>query len=530
VLDQIEYVYLAKPDGQDVAIFGQLPAPSAREGLSDMFQDRPTARKVDQSTLVSIPLGQNTWCLWMLGLVPTVTALPRVLTTIAALSRAYSVQSESVAQNRPIDLAGAEAVLADLPRRRRMNPKVLMARMTAYLVERNACRAVMVLAVKNGLVQKTWGSDETVMQVQCELRAAFVQQMQDGQTAKRVLATSTEPIDFESTMIAQRLGAQSLSFHSAPATSGYGIVLIDPAPEHSIPLVKEVAQALQFSRPISTTPFLTKRRKQVLAGLGAVLGIWLLWPAPIWLTVTGVSVPDSTVTASVSQDATLQQMFVRVGDQVAKDQPIAQLFSAQLEERRAQESLQIKVEELSAQAAMAKNDFGAFQLAEQRGEIAKTRLAQLEARIAELAIKAPVGGLIVAAVPDSNKGAAVPRGSQIAQIQTAPEFVVRLNPARLDARLLTRGMVGQIYFRGLGDRTYALEMITPPVAILDPATRAEKLEAFAKITAADDGRLMGGLSGYARIQGPRQLRIFSLTRYMAEFVRLKAWTYLGLPL
>lgn len=529
MLDQVEYVYLAKPDGQEVALLGQLPAQSVRDGFSDMFQDRPSARKVDQSTLVSIPIGQNTWCFWMLRVIPTVTALPSVLTTIAALSRGYHLQPDPALHNRPVDLAGAEAALVDLPRRRRMNPKVLMARLTAYLVERNACRAVMVLAVKNGVVQKTWGSDETVMQVQGQLRATFVQHMQDGQRAKRVVLTSTEPIDFETVMIAQRLGAQSISFHAAPADSGYGLILIDPTPQ-SAPLVTEVAQALQFSRPISTTPFLTKRRRQVLAGLGAALAIWLLWPAPIWVTVTGVSVPDSTVTASVSTDATLQQMFVRVGDQVTQDQPIAQLFSAQLEERRAQESLQIKVEELSAQAAMAQNDFGAFQLAEQRGEIAKTRLAQLEARIAQLAIKAPVAGLIVAAVPDSNKGAAVPTGSQIAQIQTAPEFLVRLNPARVDARILARGMTGHIYFRGLGDRTYALEMITPPVAILDPATRAEKLEAFAKITATDDGRLMGGLSGYARIQGPRQMRIVSLTRYMAEYVRVKAWTYLGLPL
>ncbi len=528
MLDQVEYVYLAKPDGADVAIFGQLPDSSVRQGFSDMFQDRPAARKVDQFTLVSIPIGENLWCIWMLGLVPTVTTLPRVLTTIAALSRAYASKSAPSSPTKTADLAGPEAVLADLPRRRRQTPKVLMARMTAYLVERNAGSAVLVLAVKNGIVQKTWASDETVAKVQGELRAAFVQQMQGA--PKRVLVSSTDPLDFETVLIAQRLGAQSLGFYAAPAASGYGMILVDPAQDASAGPVAEVAQALQFSRPISTTPFLSRARKQSLAALGLILTTWLLWPAPIWLTVTGVSVPDATVTTSVTTEATLQQMFVRVGDQVVQDQPIAQLFSAQLEERRAQESLQIKVEELSAQAAMAKNDFGAFQLAQQRGEIAKTRLAQLQARIGQLAIKAPVAGQIVAAVPDSNKGAAVPTGTQIAQIQTAREFLVRLNPARVDARILARGMVGQIYFRGLGDRTYALEMITPPVAILDPATRAEKLEAFAKITAADDGRLMGGLSGYARIQGPRQIRIVSLTRYMVEFVRVKAWTYLGLAL
>jgi multidrug efflux pump subunit AcrA (membrane-fusion protein) len=75
-----------------------------------------------------------------------------------------------------------------------------------------------------------------------------------------------------------------------------------------------------------------------------------------------------------------------------------------------------------------------------------------------------------------------------------------------------------------------MRIITPPVATMDPNTRVETLEAYAQVTTEDDGRLMGGLSGYARIAAPRQMRILSLTRYVREYIRVTAWNYLGLPL
>lgn len=531
MFDQVEYVFLVRPDSQDVSIFGPLPSQDVRRAFDDLFQPRPAARKDGKSLIVSVPLDGNIWCIWRLGAVPTVTQLPNVLKTIAELSRGFAapkpiaVAGQVGAQTGGAPLNMAEAALADLPRLRRRNAKILVARLTAVLVEKGACTAAMIVAVKQGRQLKTWVSDASLTLVQGQLAAAYAQYTDAPST---VDARSEAPQDFETVLIAQKIAAQTITFY--PVKSGYGLILVDQSAQLAPPLAAEVAAAMQFSRPISIAPFLSQSRKRILAGLAAVLALWLVWPAPTWLTVTGNSVPDSTVTASLPTDATLLQMLVSVGMDVTIGQPLARLFSASLQERRAQEILSINVEELSAQAAMAENNFGAFQLAQKRGEIAKTRLAQLEARIAELTVKAPVAGWIVAAVPGSDTGAALQAGSPIAQIQTKPAFLVRLNPARVDARILTVGLSGQIYFRGLADRTYEIKMITPPVATMDRATGTEKLEAFAQVLTPDDGRLMGGLSGYARISGPRQMRIFSLTRYMAEYIRVQAWTYLGLAL
>jgi multidrug efflux pump subunit AcrA (membrane-fusion protein) len=379
-------------------------------------------------------------------------------------------------------------------------------------------------------VSKAWVSDERLKPVQAQLKAIFQSHLRQGRTPKRITLKSEDTADFEAQLVLRQLGLSSLDIVFPSQNAGYGLIVVDAAEGDHADIFSAAMAALQLSRPISDVPVLTQPRKRALIGAGLALAIWMAWPAPTWLTITGTSLPDAKLAIALPSDAALQQMFVRVGQTVQKGDPIAQLFSAQLQERRSQEELSIKVEELAAQAAMSENNFGSFQLAKQRAEIAKTRLAQIVARIEQLNVMAPADGLIVSAIPDNSKGAALPQGTTLAELQTAPKFLVRLNPARVDARLLEVGQTGKIYFRGLSDRTYELKIITPPVATLDPNTREETLESYAQVTTQDDGRLMGGLTGYARVAAPRQMRIMSLTRYLREYIRVAAWNYLGLPL
>lgn len=527
MLDHVDHIYLATPDARDVSILGVLPSEDVREGLADMRQHRPAARRTDKGFAASVPLAGGAWCIWLLAVVPPVTELPRLLTRMAELSRSFAPPPLAP----PPALAVLEPALADLPPRRRRNGKVLSARLSAWLVERTGCAAVMVIPVRQGRVLGGWPSDDKLARIAGQLRALMAAHAAPHTPPRLIVAASTDPSDLEATVLLGNLAAQRLLIVPPPQEAGYGLILLDPRADAATdPALAVAASVLQYSRPLTVAPAVSQGRKALVAVAAAALLLWLAWPAPTWLTVTGQSVPDETVTIALPSDATLQRMSVRVGMQVKAGDPVAQLFSAQLEERRAQEKLSIKVEELSAQSAMAQNDYGAFQLAEQRRQIAATRLQQIEARIADLTVAAPASGLVVAALPDSNTGAALPTGTQLAQVQTRPAFLVRLNPARVDARLLVPGQTGKIYFRGLADTTYDLTLVTPPVDTPDPATGSAKLEAFARITSADDGRLMGGLAGYARIAGPQQMRALSLGRYVGEFFRIKAWTYLGLPL
>lgn len=551
MIDKITAIVLLRKTGQVETIFGAPLADEIYLAWQDMLQSRPAARKDGGGFVVAVPLHKpsdadlvpsgQVWAVWQMDYVPPVLDLPRVLSTLADMSRGFvnaarigagaALHGDAAIGAQPdFTLAAIETALADLPARRRRNVAILTQRLAALLTHSTGCASVAAVAIRSGHVRQIWVSDDRLKPVLGQLRAFYSQQIRDGRDACRVEVTSESSADFEAGLLLHHIGASSLDLHFPTGDTGYGWILLNAQKGDHAAVMAAASAVVQLSQPLSVTPLLTKNRKNGLLAAAAIIAAWLLWPAPTWLTVTGTSLPDATLTVALSTDATLQQMFVRVGAHVEKGAPIAQLFSAQLEERRSQEELSIKVEELAANAAMSENNFGAFQLAKQRGEIAKTRLAQVVARIDQLKVTAPASGLIVAAVPDNTKGAALTQGTKLAEVQVSPKFLVRLNPARVDARILAVGQTGKIYFRGLSDRTYDVRLITPPVATLDSATRTEKLEAYAQVITPDDGRLMGGLSGYARIAGPRQLRILSLTRYLREYIRVTAWNYLGLPL
>ena len=85
-----------------------------------------------------------------------------------------------------------------------------------------------------------------------------------------------------------------------------------------------------------------------------------------------------------------------------------------------------------------------------------------------------------------------------------------------------------MFFRGLSDRGYHFTMQTPVYVERNPQSQTERLVAKATIDEPGKGRLISGLTGFARVEAGRSLRIVVLTRYVTEFIRIKAWTYLGL--
>jgi hypothetical protein len=88
--------------------------------------------------------------------------------------------------------------------------------------------------------------------------------------------------------------------------------------------------------------------------------------------------------------------------------------------------------------------------------------------------------------------------------------------------------VGEVYFRGISGESFPFTISTPVMVERDPQTGEERLTARATIVAEGQGRLLTGLSGYGRILSDPAPRALNLARYAIEYVRVKAWSYLGL--
>ena len=136
---------------------------------------------------------------------------------------------------------------------------------------------------------------------------------------------------------------------------------------------------------------------------------------------------------------------------------------------------------------------------------------------------------VIAALPQSATGAAHPAGTPVVEVQRGNRFLIRLTPSRVDARRISVGMSGHVYFRGLAETDFAVNVVSPPaVAVAQDGT--ETLEALAEVKGENTDMILSGLAGYARLDGTPAPRLFGMAHYVTEYIRVQAWKFLGLRL
>lgn len=506
-------------------VLGDLPPEDERRSLADMLQERPAARRHGGGMAISVPLPRGKWCVWLLSDVPGLTALAPLLAKIQALCTTLVGigQANVTAGGDFVPLLGAR--LAGPCRRTRDFVTVL----STALVEAGEAAGLAVFVLRNGRVQRIWGGDSRVAQSTDLLSNLIGARLQAGEPSGRMVRGDAQPgTGVEVGLILDRLGADFLHLLLPARGEGYGAIVIDAADPPGRGAL-EVPALMQIARPLRVgVPQAHPLRRYALWALAVAGTLFLLWPVPAKITVSGVAVPAHSVVAALPADATLQAMLVRVGDNVTKGQPVAHFASQQLSEQLSQEQLNIVVEELNVQAAMAKNDYGAAQLAGQRREIARTRHRQIEERIARLDVVAPADGRVISALGQNATGAGFPAGHEVVAVQTDTAFLMALTPSRVDARRIGTDMTGTARFRGLSGEDFDVQVLTPPALVRDAASASERMEVTARLNGKGSNRLMAGLTGYARLEGKTSPRILGLSHYLIEYLRTWTWTWLGL--
>jgi multidrug efflux pump subunit AcrA (membrane-fusion protein) len=265
-----------------------------------------------------------------------------------------------------------------------------------------------------------------------------------------------------------------------------------------------------------------------LAAVAVAGAVFLAQPAPVILTTVGTTLAEDVTLVTLPSDAFLTQMHVRVGDRVAQGDLLAEFRSRALDDALAEERLAASIEQLTAQAAFAENDIATFQLANQRLEIVQARIAQLAARQQELRMTAPTAGQVISAMSSNVAGLFGTTGQEVVQLQTTDAMRVAMELSRLDARMVAPDMTGTAYFRGLSQRNFNVTVLSPPSVSIDPNSGAERIVTAARVD--EPQGLIVGMTGFLRLQGPDAPRIVGYGRYVAEFIREKSWTYLGLQL
>lgn len=524
---------LGTGDGEPALLVGEMVGPEVVASLMAMCADRPSARKQGSAMLVVAPAAPEVWTGWVFDELPAVTELPDLIARVAGLSRAMVGQGPAAPSATPAGLDAVALLAGRFAAAGRLRRSGVLQALADGAPETGLAAAAAVFPVTAGRVGRPIFSNRDLETASDEIRALATRLRASGETRHTARADDLGEDKLDSALVLSSVGHASLFLDVPPSgEAGLGFAFFDPshgAADDVGPLRDLAHLAMRRRRGKAPTGARRYRQASTLAAL-LTLAVWLAWPVPRVITATGLSRPAEAVVVALHYDAFLEDMAVSVGATVAEGDLIARFNAPALEERRAEAALQILVEEVTAQTALAQNDYGAFVLSEQRIASLQRRLDNLDARLAGLSLRAPVGGRVVSAMGGGRLGAFVAAGEEVALLQEEPRFALTLEFLRVDAPLIQPGQEGEVYFRGISGESFPFTITTPVLVERNHSTGEERLTARATLSGGNQDRLLTGLSGYGRILSDPAPRGLNFARYAIEYVKVRAWSYLGLRL
>ncbi len=512
---------------------GALPDEITPRMLLSAAQDKTTIRKFDKKLAILLPAGPDRWVAWLFGKVPGVTDLPKIAERVAELTQVI-LGATTPSNALSADGKGpsvVQMVLDRLATSEKRGAATVHQIIADAFVEAGSGALAAVGEVRGKRVRNLRFSDQKLAAMADEL--AHFCSIRTGDTAahQTVSTDDMNEVSLDAGLLADMAGTDGVLFDLPARTSG-GLAVLLLGPVSSKPLAVDIAALRRIallSQGRRPTRSLRKRLVKwgALAGAGALIA-WLAMPAQLRVTTAAIAEPREAVALALPVGAFLDQVEVRVGDTVAAGDIIATLRAPDLEEDRASFALQSAIEEVSAQSALAENNYAGYQLAQQRMAAARDNLARVEARIAALRLTAPSAGRVVSAVGAEITGRYLQLGETVAIIQPEASFNVMLTVSRVDAPLLATDQSGEVWFRGIADRVWRISTETPVTSTVNPQTGAESLTVRARITDERQDALFGGLAGFAKIDAGETVRAKVLGRYALEYLRTKAWIWFGL--
>lgn len=529
-------------------ILGAFPDTLDLEALALALEDKPNLKRLDEQLLVLVPdvgatpeADHRGWTAWLFDRMPPVTELPGLIDKLKALSAGLRQSVDAVAPTTLIGATSSTAVspgtlaatlLQELggigPLSRRRSLKVLADAMAQHPLAKGI---VLVVCTAKGCGALAT-SDQAYLSHVDECKRLI--QKARGETAEPVTfrAQSQEPEHLEGALLAETLGGQSITLLAPPdKTPGVGLLLVEANPDMlgDLKALADLATVfLRIKRPTDQDI----RNHQITKALGAAalaaLALFLLWPSTLHVTAPALTKPQEARILNLPFDSFLESVDTVVGSKVQEGDVIARMSAPDLESKRSQLEFQMSVQDISAKAALAQNDYGTYQLSMQKTETLRGQLEQITEKLDQLEVHAPVSGTVIHSIGRDALGRFVPTGQEISTIQPDERYSATLTFSRVDAPLIQPGQTGKIYFRGLSDRVYDFTVLTPVFVKTDPDQGSERLVAWARIEESNDHHLISGLSGFAQVEAGRSLRIVNYTRYIREYLKVKAWTYLGL--
>lgn len=500
---------------------------------------RPELIESGELWLLRVPAPGTLQHVWVLRPAGTAAGKIELIRRYTEASRRLAAGAVPGAQAPPVEppadaQVGGRAVMDRLRAVMRQTPgrpRAWLGEMRLALARETGWPGVGLLQVRGDRVLWCELIADDASKLQDSLRVFITQLVAQGQRCLRSSQPWGEaPSELDKRLLLEEHGLSGFSLF-LPAGAGVALyVAADVDEATGLELVDLLS--LRAAPRASLAGRLRSRRG--LTGVVALLGLALLWPIPMEVGAPATLVPADSQVIVATQAGKLAEIQVGVGDQVRAGDVLARMTAPELIEADLQASLDAMLQSLNAKEALSRGDYGEYRILQQREAVSALQVEQGQRRLQELEIRAPADGRIADVLTPDQLGALKAAGDFVAELQFGSDMHVLIDLGAADAAQVEPGMPGDLVVRGVIGQSFPIRVLTHPVARSQPDGQSTTqvlaaVERPAQSGSADD-LLFKGLTGFARLDGPRRPRIYVWTRPAIEYLQLAAWKYLGLPL
>ena len=509
-----------RADGAITITDGPDLPPPAKTLLEEIRSARPGARKIGVGMVCTAPLSDGLWLFRHFATLPEGKGIAAILAELEAEAQA----------GRPTPPGSADLVAA-AHRAGRMRRRYRLGWLATEIADLLSAPMVAIIRVREGKPGKIWMNAGATTARRDELKQLLRQALAepDGAEFRRIRATDTAPEALDAALIAQAFETGWLSLGLPPEKrDGHAVLVASPEAPEWLREIPALADLLR--RPARTGRGPSSRALRRVAALAVCLaiGVWLSLPAPMSLSSQGRAVPAETRVIALPFASFVDTVHISPGDVLASGDTVAQLTEPDLQAQLSEQEVTLALEDINAAAALDEGNYADFQLAENRAEIARLRMAQLTERLDMLSVRAPVAGTVVEALAAGDRGQFLPAGTEIARLQPAQAYDILVDLAPGDTPLVEPGQTARVRFRGISDGLFEAEVVGRPQQVQDPETGLITTSQRLRVTDGPQDRLLVGLTGIARIELEEAPRIFGWLRPAISHTRYLAWRYFGI--
>jgi multidrug resistance efflux pump len=259
-------------------------------------------------------------------------------------------------------------------------------------------------------------------------------------------------------------------------------------------------------------------------------GLLILTFVPVSHTVSSQARIEGALVRTVSAPTQgfIKKVFVRPGDTVQLDQPLAELADRELQLERNKLLSEVATHDAGYMTAMARNDRAAMMQSQSKQSESKVQLELIDQQLSRGVLLAPLAGVVIEGDLTQQIGSPVERGQNLMTVAPKNRFRTIVELDERDIRFVKPGMTASLSLSALpwNDIEIKIDRINPMAVVRDGRN---VFEIEARVEKADQpevlSQLRPGLRGVAKVNVGSESIMNTYARRALEALQRAWWRW-----